>query len=290
MSLTPSQRISLLKVISERLGKESWQFIDATLKQFGVLTPHPWDGSASDYLVLTVQNAKDQTLIDLAQYVGHKFGQPTSPGVEPPFWRKDMLRLFISHIAVHRAFAGELQEALLRYGISSFVAHNDIEPTSEWQTQIETALATCDALLALLHEDFHASNWTDQEIGFAMGRGVPSFAVRLGQTPYGFIGRFQAFNGNGKAVPALARELFDCYRKHKQTAVKMSGAIVSQFEVSDSFAVAKERMGYLEELEIWDPSFAGRITSAVNINSQIEGSWGVPERVQKLVKKRAANS
>jgi hypothetical protein len=290
MPLTPSQRISLLKVISERLGKESWQFIDATLKQFGAPTPHPWDGSASDYIVLTAQNAKDQTLIDLAQHVGHKFGQPTSPGVEPPFWRKDMLRLFVSHIAVHRAFAGELQEALLRYGISSFVAHNDIEPTSEWQTQIETALATCDALLALLHENFHASNWTDQEIGFAMGRGVPSFAVRLGQTPYGFIGRFQAFNGNGKAAPALARELFDCYRKHKQTAGKMSEAIVSQFEVSDSFAVAKERMGYLEELQIWDPSFAGRITSAVNINSQIEGSWGVPVRVQKLVKKMAAKT
>ena len=207
-----------------------------------------------------------------------------------PFGEKILLRLFVSHLAVHRAFAGELQEALLKYGISSFVAHNDIEPTSEWQTQIEMALTTCDALLALLHEGFHASNWTDQEIGFAMGRGVASFAVRLGQTPYGFIGRFQALNGNCKAAPALARELFDCYRKHKQTARKMSQAIVSQFEVSDSFAVAKERMGYLEELQIWDPSYAGRITSAVNINSQIEGSWGVPERVQKLVKKMAAKT
>src|SRR5260370_26081944 len=119
MPLTPSQRISLLKVISERLGNESWQFIDVTLKQFGAPTPHPWDGSASDYIVQTVQNAKDQTLIDLAQHLGHKFGHPTSPGVEPPFWRKDMLGLFVSHIAVHRAFAGELQEALLRFGISS---------------------------------------------------------------------------------------------------------------------------------------------------------------------------
>ena len=31
--------------------------------------------------------------------------------------------------------------------------------------QIETVLATCDALVALLHDKFHASKWTDQEIG-----------------------------------------------------------------------------------------------------------------------------
>jgi hypothetical protein len=109
-----------------------------------------------------------------------------------------MLRLFVTHLATYRAFAGELQEALLPLGISCFVAHNDIEPTLEWQAQIETALATCDALVALLHAKFHESKWTDQEIGFAMGRGVPACTVRLGETPYGFIGRFQAFNGNGK--------------------------------------------------------------------------------------------
>ncbi len=288
MSLSPSQRISLLKVIGERLGNESWQFIDITLQQFGIATPNSWNGSSSDYVMRAAQEAPDQTLIDLAQHVGHKFGQPTSPGVEPPFWRKDMLRLFVSHLASQRVFAGELQEALFGYGISAFIAHNDIEPTSEWQIQIEVALATCDALVAVLHDKFHASYWTDQEIGFAMGRGVPTFAVRLGETPYGFIGRFQAFNGNGKSVSNLARELFDCYRKHKQTEKRMSEAVVSLFELSGSFAAAKERMGFLEELQVWDPSFAGRIRSAVQTNSQVDGSWGVPDRVAALLKKWAA--
>lgn len=287
MSLPPSQRVTLLKVIAERLSNEKWQFIDTTLQQFGIETPESWSGFESDYIMRATQKAPDQTLIDLAQHLGHKFGQPISPGVEPPFWRKDMLRLFVSHLATERAYAGELQETLFRFGISSFVAHNDIEPSSEWQMQIETALATCDALVALLHDKFHASKWTDQEIGFAMGRGVPTFAVRLGETPYGFIGRFQAFNGNGKSIPNIARELFDCYRKHKQTESKMSEAVVSIFELSDSFATAKERMGYLEELQVWDPSFAARIRSAVQTNSQIDGSWGVPERVKKLLQKWA---
>lgn len=167
------------------------------------------------------------------------------------------------------------------------MAHNDIEPTLEWQAQIETALTTCDALVALLHKDFHASNWTDQEIGFAMGRGVPAFAVRVGQDPYGFIGRFQAFNEKGKKATILAGELFDALRRNKQTQQKMSEILIRLFEESGSFAEAKARMGHAEAMEHWEPSFSTRIRSAAESNSQVAGSWGVPARVEALVKKWA---
>ena len=181
MPLTPSQRITLLKEISTRLGAESWPLIDVTLKQFSAPTSTEWNGTSAAYVLNMLEDEPDRTLIDLAQHVGYQFEEEgTSPRVDPPFWRKGMLRLFVTHLATYRAFAGELQEALLPYGISSFVAHNDIEPTLEWQAQIETALATCDALVALLHERFHESKWTDQEIGFAMGRGVPAFTIRTG--------------------------------------------------------------------------------------------------------------
>jgi len=282
MPLTPSQRVTLMKAISARLGAESWPLIDVTLKQFSLPQQNEWNGDSDPYVLAMIQAASDQKLIDLAQHVGYQFEQPPLR-VEPPFWQKGMLRLFLTHLATERKFAGELQEALLPYGISSFVAHNDIEPTSEWQAQIETALATCDVLVALLHEKFHESKWTDQEIGFAMGRGVPAFAVRLGETPYGFIGRFQAFNGNGKDAKELAKELFDSYRKNKQTQHRMSEAVVQLFEKSGSFAAAKINMGYLEELVSWDPSFSGRIRAAAQSNSQIASSYGVPARVEALI-------
>jgi TIR domain len=205
MPLTPSERVNLLKIIGERLGTERWQFIDVVLNEFGIETPEPFTGSPVDYVINTARQVPDNVLIDLATHLGHQSGELISSSLEPTFWRKGMLRLFISHLASQRVFAGELQENLFRYGISSFVAHNDIEPTSEWQTQIEMALSTCDSLVALLHDNFHASNWTDQEIGFAMGRGVPTFAIRLGETPYGFIGRFQAFNGTRRHLLSLRK-------------------------------------------------------------------------------------
>ena len=285
MPLTPSHRILLIKEIASRLESEEWPFIDVILKQFSLPWSDEWRGGKDTYVLEMIQGADDQALIDLAQHVGFQFEETPKLRVDPPFWRKGMFRLFVSHLATKRALAAELQESLLDFGISCFMAHNDIEPTQEWQTQIETALATCDALIALLHEDFHASNWTDQEIGFAMGRGVPVCSVHFGQDPYGFIGRFQAFKGKRKTTDDLARELFDAYRKNKQTQRRMGEILIGLFEESGSFAEAKSRIGYLEDLVLWEPSFSMRVRNALKNNNQISGSWGVHERVTALVKK-----
>ena len=286
-SLSASKRITLLKEISDRLQVEEWPLIDVTLAQFGLRTSDRWDGDKHSYVLAMSKNAPDDTLVELAQHVGYLFEEVPKPGIDPPFWRKRMFRLFVSHLSTEKVYAAELQETLLEYGISAFVAHNDIEPTLEWQTQIETALATADSLIALLHPKFHESNWTDQEIGFAMGRGLPVFAVRFGQDPYGFIGRFQGFTGSGKSVQTLARELFDQYRKNKQTQRRMGEVLVSLFEDSPTFAAAKARVAYLELMEVWDTSFVPRIEVAVESNSQISNSWGVPARIQQLAKKWA---
>ncbi len=285
MPLSASKRISLLKEIGERLKEEDWSLIDITLSQFGLQTFPTWPDGKLSYVLESCKAAEDHILIELGQHVGFLVEEAPKPGIDPPFWRKRMFRLFISHLSSQKVFAAQLQEALLGFGISAFVAHNDIEPTLEWQTQIETALATADGLVALLHPTFHQSNWTDQEIGFAMGRGLPVFSVRFGQDPYGFIGRFQGFTGNGKSPEALAKELFDAYRKNKQSHQRMSEVLMNLFEDSGSFAAAKVRIGYLEQLEQWESSFIPRIEAAVESNSQISGSWGVPERVQQLAKK-----
>lgn len=287
MALTASQRVVYLREIGKRLGAEEWPLIDMTLSQFELPTDDQWGPDKAAYVMHMARKAPDGVLTELAQHVGYLVEEVPKPGIVPPFWRPRMFRVFISHLATHRKLASLLQEAFLPYGISAFVAHNDIEPTQEWQLQIESALTTADSLVALLHPEFHESNWTDQEIGFAMGRGLPVFAVRFGQDPYGFIGRFQAFTGAGKAPAQLARELFDAYRKSKQSQTRMAEVLVALFEDSDSFAEAKARIGYLWELEVWDAAFISRINAALESNSQINGSWGVPDRVKALAKKWA---
>lgn len=283
MSLTASQRVSLIKEIAKRLSVENYSVIDMTLGEFKVPITDSWSGGTDSYVMEMVKGQDDAKLIGLAKHLGYDIEEPSY--LEPSFWQEGKLKVFLSHLSKQKKYTTELQEALLNYGITAFVAHKDIKPTLEWQTQIETALATCDALVALLHVDFHESNWTDQEIGFAMGRGVPVFSVRFGQDPYGFIGKTQGFQGLNKEVDEIAEELFDAYRSNKQTQSKMSEVLLRMFIKSNSFANAKVRIGRLEELDTWGIDFADRIREAVESNSQIIGSWGVPERAEALAKK-----
>src|ERR1700710_268345 len=178
MQLSPSQRIKLISEVSKRLASEGWPLIDLTLKQFKFGIKETWSGTKEDYLIQLIAYGADDRLISLAQHVGYEFGKPALMGVEPKFWIKGCFKVFISHLSAQQAFAGQLQNELRDFGLSCFVAHKDVEPTTEWQTEIETALATADSMVALLHPDFHKSKWTDQEIGYAMGRDIPIFAVK----------------------------------------------------------------------------------------------------------------
>lgn len=286
MSLNPSERIKIITEASRRLANEDWSLIDLTLNQFGLPTKERWDGEKDAYFIQMVSNASDDTLMSLAHHIGFEVSTPESR-IDPPFWKDKYVRVFLSHLSTQREFAANLQEEMERYGLTAFVAHNDIEPTAEWQNEIETALSTCEVLIALMQNGFKESNWTDQEVGFAMGRGLPVFSIRFNQDPYGFIGKFQAFNGNGKSPTDLSKEIFDVLRQHKQTQRRMTEVIVGLFENSYSYQNAKDNMSLLEELETWNSSFSERIGKAAENNGQIVDSYNVPQRVKNLINKWA---
>jgi hypothetical protein len=116
-------------------------------------------------------------------------------------WGEAGYRVFLSHKTSVKRETAALKERLQPFGISCFVAHEDIRPTKAWQDEIVNALTTMDAFVALLTDDFHRSLWTDQEVGFALGRNVPIISVKLGKNPYGFIGKFQALSCDWKGAP-----------------------------------------------------------------------------------------
>src|SRR4051794_31447727 len=108
-------------------------------------------------------------------------------------WKEDYFRLFISHVSPLHERAADIAAFLdKRYNVHGFVAHKDIEPTTQWQNEIEAALNTADALVALLSPGFSASFWCNQEVGWALGRSCLPISVRLGEDPRGFVGKFQA--------------------------------------------------------------------------------------------------
>lgn len=281
--MNASQRINLLKELASRLSTEEWSVLDLTLSQFGVKTTDAWRGDKFPYILEMAQTASDEQLEGLAQHVGFDVRTPASSSLSPSFWRSGHLRLFLSHLSAERVLASDLKAALLPYGISAFVAHRDIEPTKEWQDEIELGLTTADALCALLHPSFHESKWTDQEVGFAMGRQLLVIPIRLGMDPYGFIGKYQALPGVDRPAQTLAHDLFQVLSRHKQTADRMAEAVVTRFEAADSFRVAKDTMGHLEALPTLNAALQSRIRAAVTGNTQVGEAFGVPERVTALL-------
>jgi TIR domain len=144
-------------------------------------------------------------------------GDSTPANAADHIWDAGMFRLFISHVHTHKVAVGAIKRHLGVVGISGFVAHEDITPSLEWQAEIDLALRTAQAVLALLTEDFHESRWTDQEVGVAMARGVLVIPVDLGTTPYGFMGKYQALGGSLDRPEPLADEIFGILAKRTGT-------------------------------------------------------------------------
>ena len=124
-----------------------------------------------------------------------------TPDAAKRLWAENDFRLFLSHKTEVKREAAALKDTLRYYGVSAFVARQDIHPTKEWQDEIENALATMDGFVALMTLSFHESHWTDQEVGYALARGVPIIAVRLERDPYGFLVKFQALTSTWTAAP-----------------------------------------------------------------------------------------
>jgi hypothetical protein len=114
---------------------------------------------------------------DLAGLTEFLRGDDAAPSSSPASWASQPLNLFLSHLHDHREFVGRVQSVLASYGASAFVAHKDIPSGAIWREEIRGGLRSCDALVAFLHKGFRASQWCDQEVGWALGREIPVIPV-----------------------------------------------------------------------------------------------------------------
>jgi hypothetical protein len=124
-----------------------------------------------------------------------------------------------------------------------------------------------DGFVALMTPDFHVSDWTDQEVGHAVCRGVPTIAVNLGTTPYGFLARFQALTCDWASVhieivKILARQ--DKWFAGYVTALRKC----AQFDEGNTMALALPWIERLSETQVDD------LIGAYNDNPELQGAFG----------------
>lgn len=123
------------------------------------------------------------------------------------FWADGQLKVFVSHLSSNKERMSQMKAELAPWGVSAFIAHEDIEPSREWMDEVEAGLGTMEVLVAVVEPGFKESDWCAQEVGFALGRKIDVIPLRAGFDPFGFFGKFQGIQIKGKRPKEVAVEI-----------------------------------------------------------------------------------
>jgi len=84
-----------------------------------------------------------------------------------------------------------------------------------------------DGFIAIHTPGFSNSFWTQQEIGFAVGRGTKIISFRMGEDPTGFISKQQALARRDRTAEEIAREIDALLAEDARTSDRLRDAKAS---------------------------------------------------------------
>lgn len=268
------ERVELLRKLARRLSEDDypWEEMELVLRQFGFRTSYEWEGSQRSYALEHLEGGTDESLVELDEYL---FGGPSRDMLDSSDlpWEAGAFRLFLSHTSTHAPIAGELRRIFSRWRVDAFVAHTTIEPTREWEQEIEAALRSCHALTALVTDDFVMSKWCDQEVGYCLARKVPIVPVKLDADPHGFIGKYQAATvAPPGTAPWIADAIFRALARHSGIRAMMAAPVVHRYAASGSYDGARANFRLLQEVpdDAWTRELVEVAAQAAQNNNQIE--------------------
>ncbi|HVA59067.1 MAG TPA: toll/interleukin-1 receptor domain-containing protein [Mycobacteriales bacterium] len=256
MALAHRDRFRIKSQLSDALEEDrEWTFSRRNLL-FGEFGLPQQDGDWNGFSLADVlAQASDETLIEL---YGIVLGVDTNEVVNvvesapsDSGWKSGYARVFLSHSAQHKEFAGQVADELAVMGIHAFVAHDAMEYSQPWQEQIEHALRTMEAFVALVHPEARDSAWCNQEIGWALGRRVPRYVVRMGADPAGFVGREQWPSGHARMAKQVAQLVYRWVAGLRELGPSILDGLFSALTDAGNYidaGAASERVAALESL------------------------------------------
>lgn len=293
--MKPGERIRLITESADSLLKRPWAEAQLTLDQFGFDTYEPNrygdDNDDLSYFVQAIKEGGDSNLLDLHVYLLADDAAPTPQQESDHPWGTQPVRVFLSHKYEDCVFVGSVKKILGdHYGIDAFVAHDDIDPSKRWREVIKATLATCHGLIAVLHPQFHGSQWCDQEVGWALGRNIPVAAVRRDtaiRTQDGFLEEHQditlgASHGSGEWF--LAQQIFQLMLNDSRTHEKGLRALAEAFVNSFNYNNTRALWTLIEREPRWESEHLRRFEYAVETNAQVYDANANAEMMPDLVK------
>lgn len=209
------------------------------------------------------------------------------------------LNAFISYSSDDKEIAGIVKKALSNLGIDSFLAHEDITPSQEWQVEIANKLNTCNIFVPIITENFRESDWTSQESGAAFIKGVDIVPISVVFTdepfilPYGFISKYQALKWRiepedlktypGRIVSNIQGMLVKTLKSKDNIIEKVRNCFVKSLVNSISYADSNSKSESISHLGPFGIKRIKIIAFGYTFNDQIRESSRASPRIKRLI-------
>jgi hypothetical protein len=194
------------------------------------------------------------------------------------------LKIFLCYHSSDKAFAGKIKLHLNGYGLNIFLAHEDIQPTEEWQTRILSELKRTDVFLPLLTDKFLTSKWTAQECGVAVARGTFIVSLKVSIDPFGFLSKYQTFNFRVENIARSCSGIARVICKNRKLQKRFLDGLITSVGQSDSFEEAKERTSLLNNFDGYNRRQINDVLRKAIDNLQIHRSFGARRQLEIFLK------
>lgn len=192
---------------------------------------------------------------------------------------------FLSYSHQDRQLAGLTKGFLDLYRFDTFLAHEDLQPSEEWQKTILLRLKDCTIFLPLLTDAFTKSDWTDQETGIAVGLKKIIVPLKVTINPYGFISKYQAQFLDGDNVHDACWNVVKTLASNPKVADGIKDGVIQLFGDSGSFGSAAGSATKLQSLEPFNDEQLNEIVRVSSKNNQIYSGFDARKYVRDLIRR-----
>jgi hypothetical protein len=193
---------------------------------------------------------------------------------------KGKLKIFLSYSTKDRGYVGKFKKMFEeKYGIQSFLAHEDMSVSDQWKQRIVKELNDADVYVPVLTGHFRNSDWTGQEAGIAIGRGILIASLWVTEKPYGFLADHHAGKTKLNKADEACAAVVDGILKNETLRPRLVDGFIEVFLKSGSWQTTNE---FTERLEKMGNFNKGQITKLVKGASENKEIYGAEHTKQEL--------
>jgi len=193
------------------------------------------------------------------------------------------VKVFLSHSDKDKKIASELKSKLSKHGLFVFLAHEDIDGSSDWISKLYEEIQNSKIFIMLLTKNYHPSKYTDQETGIAINCKKTILPICIDDTrPYGFASSKQAIVCSFPFEDSIIEKIANISKMELVPKFSDLDNLISELENSDSYTESATISAQLKKYNDFSESQLFQLVSALN-NPQVSYSYVADAIINEII-------